>query len=127
VPDAGGDGLPGQGGPGGLAHEAQRAAGGHDPDLVTALGEPPQQLTGLVGGDTAADTEDDARRHVLTVPVAGRLELDVRRWVPPSRGRRAGPGGSRAARWTAASPGPGSRPAGRRTPAGPRRAERSGR
>ncbi len=35
--------------------------GGDDADVVAALGEQPQQLGDLVGGDAAADPEDDAR------------------------------------------------------------------
>ena len=64
IPDAGGDGLAGQRGPGRLADETQRVWRGHDPDLVAGLGEQPQQLAGLVGGDARAYPEDDAHRHL---------------------------------------------------------------
>ena len=59
VPDLGGDRLAGQRRPGGRADEVQRGGGGHDPDAVPRLGEQPQQFTGLVGGDAAADAQHD--------------------------------------------------------------------
>lgn len=59
VPDLGGDGVAGQGGPGGGAHEVQCGGGGDDPDIVPGLGESAQQLTGLVRGDAAADPQND--------------------------------------------------------------------
>ena len=46
-----GTGLAGQRGPGGLADEMQRGRGRDHPDLVAGLGQQPQQLAGLVGGD----------------------------------------------------------------------------
>jgi len=44
-PHVGGHRLSGQRGPGGLADEAERVGGGHDPDLMPGLGEQPEQLT----------------------------------------------------------------------------------
>ena len=64
VPHIGRHRVAGQGGPGGLAHETQGVAGRHDPHLVARLGEQAQQLTRLVGGDAAADTQDDLHREV---------------------------------------------------------------
>ena len=60
VPGVGGGGLPGQGRPGGRADELQRARRRDDADVVAGLGQLPQQLDRLVGGDAARDAEDDA-------------------------------------------------------------------
>src|SRR3712207_8267636 len=45
-----------------LFRSPQRGVGGDDGDVVTALGEQPQQLGRLVGGDAAGDPEDDRER-----------------------------------------------------------------
>ena len=67
-PDVGGDRLAGQRRPGGGADELQRGGGRDDGHVVAGLGEPAQQLAGLVGRDAAGDPENDARPR----PVAGR-------------------------------------------------------
>ena len=73
VPDVGGDRVAGQRRPGRRADElAARRAVGHDPDVVAALGEQPEQLAGLVGGDAAADAEDDPRAGAVAVMTARR-------------------------------------------------------
>ena len=62
-PHVGGDGLARQGGPRRGADELQRRGRGHDGDVVPRLGEPAEQLAGLVGRDAAADPQDDLRRR----------------------------------------------------------------
>ena len=59
LPHLGGDRLAGQRRPGRGAHEVQRRSGGYDGDVVAGLGEPAQQLRGLVGRDASGDPEDD--------------------------------------------------------------------
>jgi hypothetical protein len=59
-PDVGAHGLAGQGRPGGGADELEGSARGDDGDVVAGLGQPPEELDGLVGGDAAGHAEDDA-------------------------------------------------------------------
>jgi len=55
--------LAGQRGPRRRADKMQRIHGRHDPDLMPGFGKPPQELTGLIGGDPGTHAEDDAGRH----------------------------------------------------------------
>ncbi len=73
VPDLRRDRVAGQGGPGRGADEVQRGGGGHHADVVARLREPSQQLTGLVGGDAAADPQNDPR-------LVHRLSPDSKTW-----------------------------------------------
>ena len=82
---------------------------------VTGLVEQPEQLAGLVGGDAGATPRMTLGSGCRPSPARPGLHS-------PSVLLEQSPRGSRAARSTAASPAPGSRPAGRRTRAGPRRA-----
>src|SRR5699024_6353626 len=61
----GGDRVPGQRLEGGGPDEFQGRRGGDDGDVTAGLREEPDQTTGLVGGDTAPDPDDDA----CTAPV----------------------------------------------------------
>ena len=47
-----------------LAARAEGIDFGDDADVVTGLGEQPEQLARLVGGDAGADPEDDAHRQL---------------------------------------------------------------
>src|SRR5262249_29384026 len=67
-PGVSGHRLAGQRGPGGLADEAERVRGRHDPDAVPGFGQQPEQLTGFVRRDTRADAEDDAGSHGAGIP-----------------------------------------------------------
>lgn len=58
-PDLGGDGVAGERGPGGGADEVQGRLGRYDAYVMTGLGQPTQQLTGLVRGDAATDPQYD--------------------------------------------------------------------
>ena len=61
APHLGGDRLAGQRRPGRGADELERGRGRHDGDVVAGLGEPAQQLAGLVRRDPAGHAEDDTR------------------------------------------------------------------
>jgi hypothetical protein len=58
---AGVHGVTGQRLEGGDADEPECGLGGHNPDLMARLGEPPQDLARLVGGDPAADAQNYSR------------------------------------------------------------------
>ena len=60
VEDVGVHRLPDRAAQVGAPTNCSAAAVGHDRDVVARLGEQPQQLAGLVGGDAAGDAEDDA-------------------------------------------------------------------
>ena len=68
------DRLAGQRRPGGGADEVQGVRGRHDPDLMTGLGEQPQQLAGLVRRDARALTPRTiAHRRSRSARGSGRL------------------------------------------------------
>ena len=93
VPHLGGDGLAGQRGPRGGADEPQRRGGRDDGHVVTGLGEPPQQLAGLVRRDASGDPEDDGSQGSTPWDRSRSRRQRRRRppWQRPPR-RRARPG-----------------------------------
>ena len=88
-------GLPDSAAQVGAPTNSSAAAVGHDGDVVAGLGEPAQQLAGLVRRDAAADAEDDPRAAgAPRVMASGQLLGGGRRRQRPRRPprRRARPG-----------------------------------
>ena len=86
----------------GAPTNSSAAAVGHDGDVVAGLGEPAQQLAGLVRSDAAAHAQDDARL-ASGVRRRARLSTCVARARPeaglsPRSGRRPRPRGRRPRR-----------------------------
>src|SRR5690606_42060126 len=54
-----------------LSYEKPDIAGGSTQHIVTGLGEKAQQLAGLVGGDAAADAQDDVHSQDQEAPSMG--------------------------------------------------------
>ena len=81
----------------GAPTNSQRRGGGYDGHVVAGLGEPPQQLTGLVRGDAAAHAEDDPgaprerpRRQPVVEAGHSSLKPAARRRRPPGGGLLGG-------------------------------------
>ena len=90
-PHLGAHRLAGQRGPGRGADELQGGGGRDDGDVVAGLGEPAQQLTGLVRSNPAAHAEDDARAGLGWVAIsdrpAGSLDRRLGRRASAAAGR----------------------------------------
>src|ERR1022692_561293 len=71
IPQAGANWLTGQRGPGRRTYEMQRLRRRDNANVVTALGQQPQQFACLVGSDASADSEYNAHRPGGLGQVAG--------------------------------------------------------